>query len=106
MIKAMVSPELIFEKGFYIGRSNEDIESDFLKQGYQSQLVSEPPNSSEDPHTHSETYIVVCTLGEMAVSSGIQHYDMVPGDKITIPAGVEHTAAFGSEGSTYLWVKA
>ena len=97
--------ELIFEKGAYKGLSSEEIKGKLRKDGLRPELVNEPANTSESPHTHAQGYVVVHIRGSMTVSSTDRDYEMQPGDKITIPPEVDHTADFGGEGSQYLWAE-
>jgi len=95
----------MFEKGKYQGKSVEEIKSDLEGQGYHPVLITEPPNSQLEGHSHPANHILVVTDGQMKVKTSQGEYDMQPGDKITISSRVEHAAYFGPAGCEYFWIE-
>lgn len=94
-----------FEKGFYKGKSLDEINADLVSQGYKPELIPELPNAVLKLHKHAESHILVQIEATMTLESGGKKFLMEPGDKVTIPPNVEHGAASSGNGSKYLWVE-
>ena len=95
----------MFEKGKYVNVPVDEIRADLEGQGYEPASFTESPNDYLAPHSHKENHILVVTAGEMKLKLKESEVTITPGDKITLPSGVEHEVWFGPEGCTYFWIK-
>lgn len=97
--------KVLFDKDAYRGYSLDEIKRGLLERGYRSLLSKELPDSTLEPHRHNQSHILIQIEGDMVVESGGKKYHLAPGDKITIPPNVKHSAHSGPSGSEYLWVE-
>jgi hypothetical protein len=50
------------------------------------------------PHSHEYESVIVCTTGSITFHVADRDMELCPGDRIDLPAGVEHAATVGADG--------
>jgi quercetin dioxygenase-like cupin family protein len=50
------------------------------------------------PHRHDYDSVIVCIAGSISFGVGDAHVELLPGDRLDLPAGVEHAATVGADG--------
>ena len=92
----------MIEKGYYQGKSEDEIASDLSSQGLRPQRVNDAPGSTYSGHKNSDDILMAFVAGSAQVRVGDQVYECEAGDRVLIDGQTEHSADVGPQGVTYL----
>jgi mannose-6-phosphate isomerase-like protein (cupin superfamily) len=93
----------VYQRGLYSEIDQTDIRQRVMDEGWIPYVIDEPPGYAYAPHRHEEAKLIVILRGEMDVTLESETIHCRPGDKLTIPGGMEHAAVMGAEGCAYFW---
>jgi quercetin dioxygenase-like cupin family protein len=80
------------------GQSPAAMEAALRDEGFEPYRWSNAAGYHYAPHDHDYDSVIVCTAG--TITFHVEGRDMVlrPGDRIDLPAGIQHAATVGPEG--------
>lgn len=91
------------KKGFYRGKTEEEIQNLVKKDGFNPIKIKDSPNFVYTPHNHPETKLLAILSGSMSAKVAKKKFVLNPGDQLIISGNVIHSATVGSEGCTFFW---
>lgn len=80
------------------GRSTRDMEAALQREGLAPFRWGNAPRYHYPPHRHDYDSVIVCVTGSITFHVDGGDMELRPGDRIDLPAGVEHAAAVGPDG--------
>lgn len=87
----------------YLNKSNQFIEKDIKKAGFDPILIHDSSGFVYAPHSHPEIKLLAILEGEMKVKVANQKFQCTPGDKLIIPPNTVHSAIVGPLGCKFYW---
>jgi quercetin dioxygenase-like cupin family protein len=80
------------------GRSTAAIEARLREEGFAPFRWGNSAGYHYPPHSHDYDSVIVCVAGSITFRVDERDVELRPGDRIDVPAGVEHAATVGSDG--------
>lgn len=81
--------------------SEKDVISKLEEEGFKTSTWSNDPGTTKDPET-SDSDRIICVVDGMVrftlPDSGEEYIDVMPGDRLELPAGVKHGMMVGPAG--------
>ena len=78
--------------------TRSDIEQIFADEGLQPLSWSNGPNDVYGRHSHEYHKVLYCVSGSIVFHTPDGDVELLPGDGLDIPPGVEHAATVGPQG--------
>jgi quercetin dioxygenase-like cupin family protein len=92
----------MLDKGYYQGKSEDEIALELAAQGTRPERVQDAPGSRYDGHKNTDDIVMAFVQGSAEVRVGDTVFRCEPGDRLTIDGDTEHSAQVGSDGVVYL----
>jgi quercetin dioxygenase-like cupin family protein len=80
------------------GRSPAAMEVALREEGLAPSRWSNTAGYHYAPHDHDYDSVIVCTAGSITFHVEGHDMELRPGDRVDLPAGVEHAATVGPDG--------
>jgi mannose-6-phosphate isomerase-like protein (cupin superfamily) len=80
------------------GASPDAIESALRAEGLEPRAWGDGADVSYDPHVHGYHKVLYCVSGSIVFHTSGGDVALAPGDRLELPAGVEHSATVGHDG--------
>lgn len=93
----------MYNKNFYKGLKNKEIEESIRQDGFEPKLFNDPAGFVYPPHHHKETKLLAFLEGAMEVTVEKEIFNCSAGDKLIIPANIQHAALVGPQGCSFYW---
>lgn len=72
----------------------------FVREGLTPHSWSNGPGHRYGRHRHSYRKVLVCTAGSITFHTDAGDVELLPGDRLDLPAGTAHAATVGPRGVT------
>lgn len=93
----------LHESGVFWRLDESTIKQLLRLEGWTPTAVDDPPGHVYPPHSHDAVKMIAIIHGGIEVRVGHETYRCLSGDKLVVPAGVEHAAVVGPSGCRFLW---
>ena len=70
--------------------TREQIETELNNEGYRCYEWSDPPGAYYSPHSHQHDECICVIIGKMSFIISGKEYELIPGEKLYLPAGTIH----------------
>ena len=92
------APDIAVTRGALLSPSRPEVESALRAEGLEPTAWANGGDFSYGRHAHDHHKVLVCVSGAIVFHAQGGDVALAPGDRIDLPAGVEHGATVGHEG--------
>ena len=90
--------DIAVQRAWRTDASRRAIEVALGAEGLTTHTWGNGPDVSYGPHTHPHDKVLCCVSGSIVFHAVSGDVALVPGDRMELPAGIEHSATVGSDG--------
>jgi uncharacterized protein YjlB len=97
-VNDFTAPETAVTRAALLSRSRREVESALRAEGLSPSAWGNGGDFSYGRHGHEHHKVLVCVSGSIVFHTDAGDVALTPGDRMELPAGVQHGATVGPDG--------